>query len=441
MGDHGHSHGDEPCHGHGHGAPPPAAEQHGHHGHGHGAPPPAVEQHGHSHGGEACHGHGEPPPAVEQHGHSHGGEACHGHGHGAAAPAPAVYEGKQVRVYFDMSIGEVAQGRVVFELYADDVPKTCENFRALCTGEKGEGTSGKSLHFAGSTFHRIIKGFMCQGGDFTRGNGTGGESIYGDKFDDENFLYHHTVPGLLSMANSGPGTNGSQFFVTVAETPHLDGKHVVFGRVSKGMNIVRRLENCEKGESDKPNPSVTVTACGEIAEGEDDGFNDPMAFDDGDMLEDFPDDAAADCDHMEAAESIRAIGNAAFKAAELDRALFKYSKALRYLEGQHSEQADTAKQACLNNSATCLSKLGRLDECVAKCMAVLELNPDHPKAIFRKGATLLAMNDPDGAEATLLRALELSPDDKAVQNELKKVALMRKKLVKKEAAMAKKMFG
>jgi peptidyl-prolyl isomerase D len=354
--------------------------------------------------------------------------------------AADVYEGKQVRVYFDVSIGEVAQGRIVFELYADDVPKTCENFRALCTGEKGEGSSGKLLHFAGSNFHRIIKGFMCQGGDFTCGNGTGGESIYGDKFEDENFAYAHTVPGLLSMANSGPGTNGSQFFITVAATPHLDGKHVAFGRVSKGMNIVRRMENCEK-EGEKPNPLVTITASGEIAEDEDDGFFDAMAFDDGDELEDFPEDAPADCDHMEAAESIRAIGNAAFKTADLERALFKYSKALRYLEDQIGEQADTAKQACLNNSATCLSKLGRLDECIAKCTQVLDINPNHTKAMFRKGATLLAMNDPDGAEAALLKAQELSPDDKSIQNELKKVNNLKKKLAKKDKALFAKMMS
>eukprot|EP00658_Telonema_sp_P-2_P022681 TRINITY_DN19069_c0_g1_i1.p1 TRINITY_DN19069_c0_g1~~TRINITY_DN19069_c0_g1_i1.p1 ORF type:complete len:399 (+),score=126.12 TRINITY_DN19069_c0_g1_i1:54-1199(+) len=350
------------------------------------------------------------------------------------------YEGKQVRVFFDMSIGGVAQGRVVFELYADDVPKTVENFRALCTGEKGVGNAGKPLHFEGSTFHRIIKGFMCQGGDFTQGNGRGGESIYGDKFEDENFIYKHTVPGLLSMANAGPGTNGSQFFITVATTPHLDGKHVVFGRVAKGMNIIRRLENCEK-EGEKPTPDVVIAACGEIAEGAEDGFFDAMSWEDGDEFEDYPEDAPENLDRIEAAEAVRAIGNAAFKAADLERALFKYAKALRYLEGQDGEQVVTAKQACLNNSATCLSKLGRLEECVSKCQQVLAINPEHPKALFRKGATLLAMNDPDAAEPDLNQALALSPDDKAIQNELKKLELLRKKLAKKEAQMAKKMFG
>jgi peptidylprolyl isomerase len=167
------------------------------------------------------------------------------------------------RVFFDISIGGQPAGRIVFELFADVVPRTAENFRALCTGEKGTGKSGKPLHFKGSSFHRIIPQFMCQGGDFTRGNGTGGESIYGNKFDDENFKLKHTQKGLLSMANAGPGTNGSQFFITTIETPWLDGKHVVFGKVVQGQEVVDAMERVgsRNGATSK---TVTIEDSGEL---------------------------------------------------------------------------------------------------------------------------------------------------------------------------------
>ena len=167
------------------------------------------------------------------------------------------------RVYFDINIDGRSAGRIVFELFADVVPKTAENFRALCTGEKGTGTSGKPLHYKNSGFHRIITQFMCQGGDFTRGNGTGGESIYGEKFKDENFTLKHTEPGLLSMANAGPHTNGSQFFITTVATPWLDGKHVVFGKVVEGLDVVKKMEavGSRSGSTSQP---VVISDSGEL---------------------------------------------------------------------------------------------------------------------------------------------------------------------------------
>ena len=167
------------------------------------------------------------------------------------------------QVFFDVAIGGENAGRIVIGLFGGDVPKTVENFRALCTGEKGQGQSGKPLHFKGSKFHRVIPDFMLQGGDFTRGNGTGGESIYGEKFADENFKFTHDTPGVLSMANAGPNTNGSQFFITTARTPWLDGKHVVFGRIVAGMDVVKRVE-ANGSQSGATRVPIEIVDCGEL---------------------------------------------------------------------------------------------------------------------------------------------------------------------------------
>ncbi|KAF1913275.1 cyclophilin-like domain-containing protein [Ampelomyces quisqualis] len=166
-------------------------------------------------------------------------------------------------VFFEISIGGAPAGRIVMELFADKVPKTAENFRALCTGEKGTGRAGKPLHYQGSSFHRVIPQFMLQGGDFTRGNGTGGESIYGDKFEDENFNLKHTGPGILSMANAGPGTNGSQFFICTVKTSWLDGKHVVFGQVVEGLDVVQAVERVGS-QTGKTSQTVTIEKSGQL---------------------------------------------------------------------------------------------------------------------------------------------------------------------------------
>eukprot|EP00927_Polykrikos_kofoidii_P055616 TRINITY_DN49830_c0_g1_i1.p1 TRINITY_DN49830_c0_g1~~TRINITY_DN49830_c0_g1_i1.p1 ORF type:complete len:406 (+),score=71.78 TRINITY_DN49830_c0_g1_i1:64-1218(+) len=168
------------------------------------------------------------------------------------------------RVFFEMDIGGEPAGRIVMELFAKVTPKTAENFRCLCTGEKGVGKKGKPLHYKGSCFHRVIPGFMCQGGDFTNFNGTGGESIYGETFPDEwsNGAIAHAQPMVLSMANCGPNTNGSQFFLTVARTPHLNNKHVVFGMVLEGEEVVKKIE--EVGSSSgTTSKKVTIVDCGE----------------------------------------------------------------------------------------------------------------------------------------------------------------------------------
>eukprot|EP00958_Prasinococcus_capsulatus_P022981 scaffold3319_cov427-Prasinococcus_capsulatus_cf.AAC.10 len=170
------------------------------------------------------------------------------------------------KVFLDVKIGEDDPVRLTFGLYGNTVPKTVENFRCLCTGEKGESKSGKPLHFKDSAFHRIIPSFMCQGGDFTNGDGTGGESIYGEKFEDENFQIKHTDVGLLSMANAGKDTNGSQFFIITTPTPHLDGKHVVFGTILDQTGLDQLMKMDAVGSSSgTPSKPVTIVDCGELA--------------------------------------------------------------------------------------------------------------------------------------------------------------------------------
>jgi cyclophilin family peptidyl-prolyl cis-trans isomerase len=174
-------------------------------------------------------------------------------------PKPINFEDTNLNPYFDIKIGDDPPERVIFQLFDEEVPKTCKNFRYLCSN----GIFNKDKpSYQDTSFHRIIKDFMLQGGDITRGDGTGGYSIYGEEFDDENFNLTHNQPGMLSMANAGPNTNNSQFFITLKKTQWLDNKHVVFGIVISGFDTVKKIETLETDDKDKPLTNVIIVKSG-----------------------------------------------------------------------------------------------------------------------------------------------------------------------------------
>ncbi|KIM82826.1 hypothetical protein PILCRDRAFT_97375 [Piloderma croceum F 1598] len=365
--------------------------------------------------------------------------------------------------YFDISIGEKHVGRVVFSLYSDLVPKTAENFRTLCTGEKGVGRSGKKLAYEGSGFHRVIKGFMCQGGDFTAGNGTGGESIYGEKFEDEAFPVKHTKPFLLSMANSGPNTNGSQFFITVSPTPHLDGKHVVFGEVIRGKSVVRQIENYPTTSQDAPTSPITIASAGVLSP-DDPCLTVTAEPADGDAYEDFPDDDDQNVQDPEVAlkiaREIREIANKLFKEGNAEGALAKYQKSIRYLDvhpvmpdgspPELQDSFDSLFAPLLLNSALAALKIQPQTpsnahigiDCATRALDRMTLNKaDKAKALYRRALAHVILKEEDAAESDLITANELVPEDQAITNELTKVKQRRKEKKDKEKKAFKKMFA
>ncbi|KAL1407579.1 peptidyl-prolyl cis-trans isomerase cpr6 [Vanrija albida] len=369
--------------------------------------------------------------------------------------------------YFDITIDGEPAGRIEFELFDSIAPKTVDNFKHLCIGDKTN-AAGVKLAYAGSAFHRCIKGFMLQGGDFTRGNGTGGESIYGEKFADENFELKHEKPMLLSMANAGPNTNGSQFFITTVPTPHLDGKHVVFGRVRANKALVRRIEDLET-DNDKPLDPVVISSAGVLSQEEVDAEDakrkraaEAAASGTEDVWEDYPaDDESVDAEKPEEALAVAAtlknLGTAEFKAANFVAALAKYQKALRYLDVHPDFPADaepkmveayrTTRIPLLTNSALAALKTVPPQAKLAASLATRALNVDgltpaeKGKALYRRALAKTQLKDDDGAEADLKAALEVVPNDAGILQALRGVESRRKARKEAEKKAYSKMFG
>lgn len=345
--------------------------------------------------------------------------------------------GGRAKCYLDISIGGELEGRIVVELYNDVVPKTAENFRALCTGEFGiSPKSSLPLHYKGVRFHRIVKGALIQGGDISGGGESGGESIYGPHFDDENFELRHERKGMLSMVNSGPNTNGSQFFITTTQTYHLDGKCVVFGRVIKGLGVVRSIEHVDIEVDGHPSLDIVIEDCGEIPEGADYGV--VNFFKDGDTYPDWPSDLDTKSDDFSwwvtAVEGIKVFGNEKFKKQEYKMAARKYLKAMRYLDicwdldtldGEKSLTLRKMRSMLYTNVAACKLKMGDINGALWDTDFALRDEEDNVKAHFRRGQAYIALSDIDAAAECFEKALELQPNDGTIKREL---AATRKKI-------------
>nr|XP_018904519.1 PREDICTED: peptidyl-prolyl cis-trans isomerase D [Bemisia tabaci] len=352
---------------------------------------------------------------------------------------------KNPLVFLDIVIGDEKAGRVICELFKDITPKTAENFRALCTGEQGIGVKGKPLCFKDTIFHRAVPEALVQGGDITNQNGTGGESIYGPFFDDENFDIKHTKEGLLSMANTGkPNTNNSQFFVTVAPCQHLDGKNVVFGQILSGYQIFRWISRLET-QDDRPTVKCKISNCGEV---------DPLGnwgVEEDDETDDVYPPWPHDCHQLSKLEEeelktifmrIKDSGTFYFKANNLVDAYRKYKKAYQYLlwmENKLTESNDLKVVSLLNLAAVEI-KMKKYKDCLSHCDQVLKLDEKNAKALFRRGQAHVGLNNYHLGLKDLKSAQRLFPNDKGINLEISNVNELISNYLAREKRVYSKMF-
>ncbi|XP_039965166.1 peptidyl-prolyl cis-trans isomerase D-like [Bactrocera tryoni] len=341
-------------------------------------------------------------------------------------------------VYLDITIGNEFAGRMVIELRKDVVPKSAENFRALCTGEMGNGRMGKQLHYKGVRFHKVTRLYVAQSGDVVNNDGTGGESIYGPIFEDENFALNHDE-GAISMANYGePNSNNSQFFVVSVSSNNLDGTNVVVGKVLRGLSIVSDMELVTSDDG-KPQEDIIITDCGEIHPGEDWGFRDNDETED--KLPPYPRDwdkkfeSYTIEDMVKLLTSIRTAGNHFFTQQKFPEARRKYRKGNRYynllrLRFDKKEHKPTPRVeedikkldafSVLNNTnlAAVELKLQKYFEARHSSSEAILLNEDHAKAYYRRGQANIGLKEYECAIADLNHANEITPGDKCILSEL-----------------------
>lgn len=356
-------------------------------------------------------------------------------------------------VFLDISVDTEKVGRIVIELFKHIVPKTAENFRALCTGEKGIGVYGKKLHYKGAIFHKVVPQFMIQGGDIINFNGTSGESIYGPHFEDENFELSHSEGGLVSMVNEGrPHTNSSQFIITTIASMHLDNTNVVFGKVIKGMGVIQELNEIPTVK-DKPKHKIHIVNCGELRRGENWGLNECDGTED--VFPPWPEDwdYSSETEKMsykyvtDVIKKIKDSGNYYFvKHKNYVDAARKYKKALRYYNWmmkieKASDELDGStvdlKITILLNLAAVRLKQNKYRETLKLCNDVLQLNENCGKALFRRGQSYMGLNEYELGLADLKQALVKCPNNRDIIEEIERV----KKVMKSYLAVEKVAYG
>uniref|UniRef100_A0A6P7G2G2 Peptidyl-prolyl cis-trans isomerase D n=1 Tax=Diabrotica virgifera virgifera TaxID=50390 RepID=A0A6P7G2G2_DIAVI len=350
-------------------------------------------------------------------------------------------------VYLDIQFDGLKAGRVVIELYNDQVPKTVENFRKLCTGEKGIGKKGKPLHYKGTKFHKVVSMCMVQTGDIINNNGTNGESIYGEYFEDENFSVTHDKEGIVGMVNNGPNTNQSQFYITTQPCFHLDNTNVAFGKVVKGLNILVEMSD-QPRENDKPLGELIIADCGEFKA--DEPWN--IKEDDGteDKYPPWPDDweeQDPDVPLMEQTLNyIKSSGNFYFNKQDFARAERKYVKCLRYADWYLSKKKQPTLEKSIRltlmmNLASAKLKRNKYKETAYLCTEVIKDDPDNGKVYYRRAQAMLGLKEYDRALKDLKTALGLHPNDKNIIQLLSSVKKDKLTYLKREKIFFSKLFN
>ena len=357
-------------------------------------------------------------------------------------------------VFLDIAVDSEKVGRVVVELFKDVVPRTAENFRALCTGEHGVGINGKRLHYKGSIFHKVLPQFMIQGGDIINFDGTSGESVYGAQFEDENFKLSHLSGGLLSMVNEGyPNSNSSQFVITISASTHLDNTNVVFGRVLKGMGVILEASQVNT-VTDIPIEKIEIIDCGELKASQEWGLEENDGTED--VFTPWPEDwdpkSNKELDPKHMAEVIRKIkdsGNYYFSQENYADADKKYKKALRYYKwmAKKVDSPNFPNESLLNTKMTLLLNLAAVKlkkkehrEALDLCTEVLQLDKKNSKALFRRSQAHMGLNEYDSGLADLKNALLKSPNNKAILMEIEKVKTIMNSYLEIEKASCQRMF-